>query len=59
MMNDEARMTNDELMTKHEPPEKRVTEFLRAVAYAVLSGLGHWSFEFPSSFGIRHSSLSS
>jgi hypothetical protein len=45
-MNDEARMTNDELMTKHEA--------LSAVAPAGLSGLRRSTFGLPSSFDIRH-----
>ena len=48
-MNDEARMTNDELMTKHEA--------LLAAGSAVLSGICHSEFGFHSSFVIRHSSF--
>ncbi|HZE56847.1 MAG TPA: hypothetical protein VE031_03235 [Chthoniobacterales bacterium] len=47
-MNDEARMTNDEGMTKHE---------IRLRMFTVR--FGHSEFGFPSSFVIRHSSFPS
>jgi len=56
-MNDEARMTNDELMTKHEARKESATPALLAVVSAVISGLRYSSFEFSSSFDIRISSF--
>ncbi|HEX4653213.1 MAG TPA: hypothetical protein VH227_03105 [Candidatus Udaeobacter sp.] len=55
-MNDEARMTNDELMPKLEAPHGQE---LLAVAAGVRSGFRHLSFGFHSSFVIRISSFTS
>jgi len=57
-MNGEARMTNDELMIKHEAAES-LGQRLRVVAAVVRSGFRHSSFGFHSSFVIRLSSFSS
>jgi hypothetical protein len=57
-MNDEARMTDDELMTKLEAAESH-GQRLRAAAAAVRGGFRYSSFGFHSSFVIRHSSFSS
>jgi hypothetical protein len=57
-MNDEARMTDDELMTKLETP-KGHAQWFRVAAAVVRSGFSHSSFGFHLSFVIRHSSFSS